>query len=158
MMLLPSGRSNSDVYPLPNASTTANSVVGVSKPLLLTRTSSPQLTTATTTTLSNGGANINAYTHSCANGPAAAALEAAGSLPETGTQAKATATTAATTTDAVNAVVGFGPILGQAKTGNGSIAIGTWIEVDQHLEAVQEKLKVGWTVHVGKEGRLYYCK
>ncbi|XP_060646092.1 uncharacterized protein LOC132784471 [Drosophila nasuta] len=179
MMLLPSGRSNSDVYPLQNASTQSPSVVGASKPLLLTRTSSPQLTTLP---MSNGGANTNAnaITNSSANSSAAyttllkssniAPQETAGSLSETGTQAAtttstttATATAAstipATTVDTINSGLGvagiYGPILGQSHAG--SIAIGNWGEIDRHLEAVQDKLKAGWTVHVGKEGRLYYC-
>ncbi|EDV91335.1 GH14593 [Drosophila grimshawi] len=154
-MLLPSGRSNSDVYPLPNANTTASSVGG-SKPLLLTRTSSPQLTTLPTL---NGGAN-NAYTTlRTPNASAAVAQEKAGSLSETGTQATTTTSTPTTTataaTNAGNCGIGvggiYGPILGQ------SLPIGNWGEIDRHLEAVQDKLKTGWTAHVGKEGRIYYC-
>ncbi len=30
--------------------------------------------------------------------------------------------------------------------------------VKEHLAVVQAKLKPGWTVHVSKDGRLYYCK
>ncbi|KAH8311181.1 hypothetical protein KR044_004686 [Drosophila immigrans] len=173
MMLLPSGRSNSDVYPLQNASTQSSTMVGASKPLLLTRTSSPQLTTLP---MSNGGANTtnsstntNSYStllrSSNAIAQAAAPQETAGSLSETGTQASTTtsATTAATipatTVDSINSGLGvagiYGPILGQSHAG--SFAIGNWGEIDRHLEAVQDKLKAGWTVHVGKEGRLYYC-
>lgn len=184
-MLLPSGRSNSDVYPLQNANaptTTTTSNVGVAKPLLLTRTSSPQLTTLPT---SNG--NANAYTStlyssnsvsapvsasastSFATSTVAAAQETTGNLSETGTHAAlATATTPSSTTQAATTItttttgetvnsggIGFyGPILGPGS----SIAIGNWGEIDRHLEAVQEKLKAGWTVHAGKEGRLYYCK
>ncbi|KAH8358936.1 hypothetical protein KR093_003372 [Drosophila rubida] len=179
MMLLPSGRSNSDVYPLQNASTQSPTVVGASKPLLLTRTSSPQLTTLP---MSNGGANTtnsssnaNAYTTLLKSSNASAAAvphETTGSLSETGTQAatttltttaQATTTTTstipATTVDTINSGLGvagiYGPVLGQSHAG--SIAIGNWGEIDRHLEAVQYKLKAGWTVHVGKEGRLYYC-
>lgn len=183
MMLLPSGRSNSDVYPLQNANApTTTSNVGVAKPLLLTRTSSPQLTTLPT---SNG--NANAYTStlyssnsvsapvstsasasaSFSTSTVAAAQETTGNLSETGTHAAVAAAAAATqaatsaaatttsTGETVNSAgIGFyGPILGQ-----GSIAIGNWVEIDRHLESVQEKLKAGWTVHAGKEGRLYYCK
>lgn len=198
MMLLPSGRSNSDVYPLQNANasttttTTATSNVGVPKPLLVTRTSSPQLTTLPT---SNG--NANAYTtalHYASNSvsapvsasasatfststvaaaAAAAAQETTGNLSETGTQAAATSSTTTAATNAATATTttstseplnsgGFGiygPILGPTQAlGHGTIAIGNWGEIDRHLESVQEKLKAGWTVHVGKEGRLYYCK
>ncbi|XP_034485797.1 uncharacterized protein LOC117790452 [Drosophila innubila] len=166
MMLLPSGRSNSDVYPLQNSSSQASSV-GASKPLLLTRTSSPQLTTLPT---SNGSANANAYTtllnSSSSSSPSVAPQETAGSLSETGTQSTTTTSTttttttiAATTADTINSGIEvggiYGPILGQIHAN--SIAIGNWGEIDRHLEAVQDKLKAGWSVHVGKEGRLYYC-
>lgn len=178
MMLLPSGRSNSDVYPLQNVNTTAApaSSVGGSKPLLLTRTSSPQLTTLQT--LNGGGANAHTALRSNSSAAFAATLaqETAGSLSGTGTQATATTsatasttttTTAiaatATTTANVNAVhTGFGtgaiygPILGPNQAGNAPI--GNWGEIDRHLDAVQDKLKAGWTVHVAKDGRLYYCK
>lgn len=29
---------------------------------------------------------------------------------------------------------------------------------DYSLDAIQDCLKEGWTVHTAKEGRLYYCK
>jgi hypothetical protein len=31
-------------------------------------------------------------------------------------------------------------------------------DVNRYLEAIQENLKEGWTVHTAKDGRLYYCK
>lgn len=34
----------------------------------------------------------------------------------------------------------------------------SWREIDEQLQALQENLKDDWTVHMGKEGRLYYCK
>ncbi|XP_064546505.1 uncharacterized protein LOC135434070 isoform X1 [Drosophila montana] len=181
MMLLPSGRSNSDVYPLQNVNTTTASVGGA-KPLLLTRTSSPQLTT--TLPMLNGGAN--AYATLRSNSSAAfsvtVAQETAGSLSGTGTQATTTTstssptttattttttaiatTTTTTTTATANCAVnsGFGtgsiyaPILGTSHASG--VPIGNWGEIDRNLDAVQEKLKAGWTVHVGKDGRLYYC-
>ncbi|KAH8414021.1 hypothetical protein KR222_002345, partial [Zaprionus bogoriensis] len=170
-MLLPAGRSNSDVYPLQNANTQAPSV-GVSKPLLLTRTSSPQLTVLPTSN------DVNAYTtrpstsatSASPSSKVAASQETAGNQSETGaltattTTATITDTTsalAALTTEAVTSTgigVGgiYGPVFGPAQAQD-SIAIGNWGEIDRHLEAVQEKLKAGWTVHAGKEGRLYYC-
>ncbi|KAL9871565.1 uncharacterized protein ACN427_014589 isoform 1-T6 [Glossina fuscipes fuscipes] len=36
-------------------------------------------------------------------------------------------------------------------------AIENWEENDRYLKAMQIKLKEGWSVHVGNEGRLYYC-
>lgn len=36
--------------------------------------------------------------------------------------------------------------------------IGNWEEIDRNLEALQSNLKHGWSAHLGKEGRLYYCK
>lgn len=36
--------------------------------------------------------------------------------------------------------------------------IGNWETIDRHLQAVQENLKNDWTVHMSKDGRLYYCK
>ncbi|EDW13831.2 uncharacterized protein LOC6572228 [Drosophila mojavensis] len=195
MMLLPSGRSNSDVYPLQNVNTTTASAssVGGSKPLLLTRTSSPQLTTLQTLNGGGigGGGGANAHTALRTNSSAAFAAtlaqETAGSLPGTGTQATATtsttasatttttaisttttaisttatatATTAAASVNAVNTDFGagalYGPILGPSHAGNAPI--GNWGEIDRHLDAVQEKLKAGWTVHLAKDGRLYYC-
>lgn len=31
-------------------------------------------------------------------------------------------------------------------------------DIDYQLESMQSNLKPGWTIHSGKEGRLYYCK
>lgn len=39
-----------------------------------------------------------------------------------------------------------------------SVSSENWKDIDRHLEAVQTKLKDGWSAHLGKEGRLYYCK
>ncbi|KAM8705852.1 hypothetical protein ACLKA7_010188 [Drosophila subpalustris] len=169
-MLLPSGRSNSDVYPLQNASSQASNV-GASKPLLLTRTSSPQLTTLPTSNGTNAYTTLhNSSSASASASSSVAAQETVGSHSETGTQATTTtststttattiATTTTTTADTVNSGIEvggiYGPILGQIHAN--SIAIGNWGEIDRHLEAVQDKLKAGWSVHIGKEGRLYYC-
>lgn len=190
MMLLPSGRSNSDVYPLQNATNnTAGGGAGPgngngtgpglggpgsgagggvqSKPLLLTRTSSPQLTTLPTT---NGSIAHATPTRSngCPSQPGITAI-ATPAIATTGTPPPHPHPgTEATTTDLVSAGIGiggnssvtgiYGPLLGQSH-GSGIVGMaGNWPEIDGHLEAIQEKLKPGWSVHVGKEGRLYYCK
>ncbi|KAH8280104.1 hypothetical protein KR018_007777 [Drosophila ironensis] len=188
MMLLPSGRSNSDVYPLQNATnnTTAGGPVGAgtgtgtaagaggggasSKPLLLTRTSSPQLTTLPTT---NGSIAHATPTRSngCSSQSGITAITTATATPPPLT-ARSHGAGEATTTDLVTAGIGiglgngsnngggigiYGPLLGQSH-GSGIVGVaGNWPEIDGHLEAIQEKLKPGWTVHMGKEGRLYYC-
>ncbi|XP_030373813.1 uncharacterized protein LOC115623555 [Scaptodrosophila lebanonensis] len=195
MMLLPSGRSNSDVYPLQNVTTTAAASVGANKPLLLTRTSSPQLTTTTTTaaatlgglgaiTAPNGGPNANANAYATQNAVTQAqetdttlatvaatttATTTAGSLSEAGTQAGVAAdritTTTAATIEPQPHSLGIGgyypPLLGHRVAHAAAVSVlsgaGNWAEIDRHLEAIQEKLKAGWTAHVGKEGRLYYC-
>ncbi|XP_041674595.1 uncharacterized protein LOC108116168 isoform X2 [Drosophila eugracilis] len=196
MMLLPSGRSNSDVYPLQNAAnTTATSAggpatgsggVGVGggvggggggggatskpKPLLLTRTSSPQLTTLPTT----NGSVVHA-TPTRSNG---CPLPQSSGIPTTtlATTATSIATatsgtsagmeaTATTTDHGIGIGNGtncgstgiYGPLLGQSHGGVIAGMSENWPEIDGHLEAIQEKLKPGWSVHVGKEGRLYYC-
>ncbi|XP_001359323.4 FERM and PDZ domain-containing protein 4 isoform X1 [Drosophila pseudoobscura] len=195
MMLLPSGRSNSDVYPLQsanNSSTTASaSAPAGAKPLLLTRTSSPQLTTLPTTNGTNaphttpnrplngvGGAAAAGAAAGCPSQSQSQSQSQTGIQPITAGGAVATggATTAgateATTTEPVSSGIGvgvgpataagtgiYGPLLGQSH-GHGSNAAGVagnWSEIDGHLETIQEKLKPGWTVHSGKEGRLYYC-
>ncbi|KAH8346497.1 hypothetical protein KR084_001617 [Drosophila pseudotakahashii] len=172
MMLLPSGRSNSDVYPLQNAAnnsaTATSSTGGVAtggggggatarpKPLLLTRTSSPQLTTLPTT---NGSVVHATPTRSngCPLPPQSSGIPA--TLATTIATSATTSAVQATTTE-LGIGIGngiYGPLLGQS---HGSVIAGmaeNWPEIDGHLEAIQEKLKPGWSVHVGKEGRLYYC-
>ncbi|XP_037956584.1 uncharacterized protein LOC119686158 [Teleopsis dalmanni] len=144
MMLLPSGRSNSDVHPLQNTP----------KPQFLTRTSSPQLTLNAINKTENGGYTLSATpvkTASAINAPAAqttAALSTSpGSYNETGT--------------AVDHILTFPNFVGNSVANKAAVAVlgnvGNWKEIDRHLEAIQNKLKEGWTVHVGKDGRLYYC-
>ncbi|KPU79576.1 uncharacterized protein Dana_GF17163, isoform D [Drosophila ananassae] len=180
MMLLPSGRSNSDVYPLQNATNNTPGGGGPgngtgpvpvplpgggaqSKPLLLTRTSSPQLTTLPTT---NG--SIAHATPTRSNGcPSQPGITTIATTATPQPPPPSHPGTEATTTDLVTAGIGiggnssvtgiYGPLLGQSH-GSGIVGMaGNWPEIDGHLEAIQEKLKPGWTVHVGKEGRLYYC-
>ena len=31
-------------------------------------------------------------------------------------------------------------------------------DISRYVDAIQEQLKEGWTVHTAKDGRLYYCK
>ncbi|XP_017110706.1 uncharacterized protein LOC108134762 isoform X2 [Drosophila elegans] len=191
MMLLPSGRSNSDVYPLQNsANTTATSAGGAAtgggggitggvtggvtgggggatsrpKPLLLTRTSSPQLTTLPTT----NGSVVHA-TPTRSNGCQQPQSQSSGILAATTATSMATATSSATEATATtttelgtgnatgNGSGIYGPLLGQSHGSVNAGVAGNWPEIDGHLEAIQEKLKPGWSVHVGKEGRLYYC-
>ncbi|XP_016960791.1 uncharacterized protein LOC108031664 isoform X2 [Drosophila biarmipes] len=193
MMLLPSGRSNSDVYPLQNAANTTATSTGAGvaaggaggagpggvpaggatskpKPLLLTGTSSPQLTALPTT---NGSVVHATPTRSngCSQPPSTSASAPSAGMPATlaTTMAAPSAVTGveSTTTElgigngtscGSGPVSGiYGPLLGQS---HGSVIGGVaenWPEIDGHLEAIQEKLKPGWSVHVGKEGRLYYC-
>uniref|UniRef100_A0A6P4F707 Uncharacterized protein LOC108047450 n=1 Tax=Drosophila rhopaloa TaxID=1041015 RepID=A0A6P4F707_DRORH len=189
MMLLPSGRSNSDVYPLQNsANTTATSAGGAAtgggsgggtgvgggaggatskpKPLLLTRTSSPQLTTLPTTngsvvhatpTRSNGFPQPQSSGIAATTGTSIATATPATSATSTGTEAPLTTTELGIGTVTGNGTGIYGPLLGQSHGGVIAGVAGNWPEIDGHLEAIQEKLKPGWSVHVGKEGRLYYC-
>ncbi|XP_055852569.1 uncharacterized protein LOC129916576 [Episyrphus balteatus] len=65
-----------------------------------------------------------------------------------------------TTGDALTSTTttGEGPTIrktGIVATTNNSAS--NWNEIGRHLDALQENLKDGWTVHAGKEGRLYYC-
>ncbi|XP_034663929.1 uncharacterized protein LOC117898554 isoform X1 [Drosophila subobscura] len=175
MMLLPSGRSNSDVYPLQSANSSTTAASAGAKPLLLTRTSSPQLTTLPTT----NGTNAHTTPIRPVNGVAGAG---AGSFSQSQSQSQSqsgtAATEATTTTEPVSSGIGvgvgpatatgtgiYGQLLGQNQGhghghGQGSNAAGVagnWSEIDGHLETIQDKLKPGWTVHSGKEGRLYYC-
>lgn len=195
MMLLPSGRSNSDVYPLQNAAnTTATSTGGATsaggaggaggvggvcggvgatsnpKPLLLTRTSSPQLTTLPTTngsvvhatpTRSNGCPLTQSSGIPVTMATTATAMATATPDPSGCTEVEGTASTELSTglANETNCGTGiYGPLLGQSHGGVIAGMTENWPEIDGHLEAIQEKLKPGWSVHVGKEGRLYYCK
>ncbi|XP_037711772.1 uncharacterized protein LOC119548545 isoform X1 [Drosophila subpulchrella] len=182
MMLLPSGRSNSDVYPLQNAAnTTATSTGGGGgvatggagggpgggpstkpKPLLLTRTSSPQLTTQPTTNgsvvhatpiRSNGCPQPQSSFSSSSGIPATLATTIATPSAATGVESIATELGIGNGTNCGSGTGIYGPLQGQSHGG----VIENWPEIDGHLEAIQEKLKPGWSVHVGKEGRLYYC-
>lgn len=175
MMLLPSGRSNSDVYPLQNAAnttatppTTTGAGAGgggaASKPLLLTRTSSPQLTTTTALPTTNGSI---AHSHGHAtptrsNGcpQSLPGIPAIAPLGAEATQGTELVTGNGNNGSGTNCGTGiYGPILGQSHGSAMAASIaGNWPEIDGHLEAIQEKLKPGWSVHAGKEGRLYYCK
>ena len=47
---------------------------------------------------------------------------------------------------------------GKIGAPNGQTVFSDMPSVKEHLVDVQAKLKAGWTVHVSKDGRLYYCK
>lgn len=47
---------------------------------------------------------------------------------------------------------------GGGGSGNSSITIPANQDSVNNLDAIQENIKEGWTVHTAKDGRLYYCK
>lgn len=191
-MLLPSGRSNSDVHPLQNTQ----------KPQYLTRTSSPQLsiaaqspTVATTTTIQSSSSTPsviktdiaagiatkaeNGYTlqmgakttpSTAAAAPAPATTKtlstsvSPGSQSESGTDRISTYPTFLAYKNATPAITTATISLSAPTTTTTATAVsllanaGNWEEIDRYLQALQCRLKEGWTVHVGKDGRLYYCK
>ncbi|XP_065354698.1 uncharacterized protein LOC135949159 isoform X2 [Calliphora vicina] len=190
MMLLPSGRSNSDVHPVNNTKNCQFS----------TRTSSPQLTINSGNKTENGGYALSASTPSSTS--TAATLASAASEPYTNSASAPNSTLSTppsnhqshtiqmpnngTVTASGNVLLSNSPG-SQSETGtttagrytngqkvtfmaNGNISSstgalttmtssspGNWEDIDQHLDAIQTKLKEGWTAHLGKEGRLYYC-
>ncbi|CAG9787960.1 unnamed protein product [Diatraea saccharalis] len=54
--------------------------------------------------------------------------------------------------------LGASPKFGSPRLGAGSFRCRTVTEDDAALERIQMELKEGWTVHTGRDGRLYYCK
>uniref|UniRef100_A0A2A4K2F1 Uncharacterized protein n=1 Tax=Heliothis virescens TaxID=7102 RepID=A0A2A4K2F1_HELVI len=55
--------------------------------------------------------------------------------------------------------LGASPKYGSPKLGTGSPKLGrVTLEDEAALERLQAELKEGWTVHTGRDGRLYYCK
>ncbi|CAH2046804.1 unnamed protein product, partial [Iphiclides podalirius] len=54
--------------------------------------------------------------------------------------------------------LGASPKYGSPRLGNGSPKLGRTAEDEAALERLQAELKEGWTVHTGRDGRLYYCK
>lgn len=188
MMLLPSGRSNSDVHPINNTKNVK----------FLTRTSSPQLTINTGNKTENGGYALSATTQSSTTSAAAtmatttpeqyttntfSAPNSTLSTPHSNPQTYSNGTATATGNVLLSNSPGSQSETGTTTAGrytngpkvtflaNGNISSstsalttmpsqspGNWEDIDRHLEAVQIKLKEGWSVHLGKEGRLYYCK
>ncbi|KAI8121876.1 FERM and PDZ domain-containing protein 4 [Lucilia cuprina] len=186
MMLLPSGRSNSDVHPVNNTR----------RPQFSTRTSSPQLNinsgkktenggyaspesvstpapmattgseqyknsySAPNSTLSTPPSNHQSYTIEMANNGTIAATgnvllsNSPGSQSETGTATAGRYTNGPKVTFLANGNISSST---GALTTMNSTSPGNWEDIDRQLEAVQTKLKEGWSAHLGKEGRLYYC-
>ncbi|XP_005188022.2 uncharacterized protein LOC101899879 [Musca domestica] len=178
-MLLPSGRSNGDVH-----AAASNSKLGINS---LTRASSTQVSINPHRETENVGVHLSAAPSSLTNPsqirnisssaptstlstpashspqihitslPTAGAMllsNSPGSQSETGTATSGRCTDGAKTTFMTN---------GNASASVGVLTavtpatIGNWAEIDRHLEVLQASLKQGWTVHLGKEGRLYYC-
>ncbi|KAF9824747.1 hypothetical protein SFRURICE_016856 [Spodoptera frugiperda] len=55
--------------------------------------------------------------------------------------------------------LGASPKYGSPRLGTGSPKLGrAALEDEAALERLQVELKEGWTVHTGRDGRLYYCK
>ncbi|CAH2207996.1 jg851, partial [Pararge aegeria aegeria] len=63
--------------------------------------------------------------------------------------------------------LGASPKYGSPRMGSGSPRMGSGsprfegrgaLEDEVSLERIQTELKEGWTVHTGRDGRLYYCK
>ena len=197
-MLLPSGRSNSDVHPINSTTKTAH---------FSTRTSSPQLsinsgnkrengtyaqnspisvssTSPISATVTTGGevpiseqfTNSSSAPNSTLSTPASnnhqpytsqmhssSALATGNTLPSNspGSQSETGTTTAGHYTNSPKVTfLSNGGISSSAGALSAMTAscLGNWEDIDRHLEAVQTKLKDGWSVHLGKEGRLYYCK
>ncbi|XP_023290911.2 uncharacterized protein LOC111674523 isoform X1 [Lucilia cuprina] len=186
MMLLPSGRSNSDVHPVNNTR----------RPQFSTRTSSPQLNinsgkntenggyaspesvstpapmattgseqyknsySAPNSTLSTPPSNHQSYTIELASNGTIAATgnvllsNSPGSQSETGTATAGRYTNGPKVTFLANGNISSST---GALTPMNSTSPGNWEDIDRQLEAVQTKLKEGWSAHLGKEGRLYYC-
>ncbi|XP_073810969.1 uncharacterized protein [Musca autumnalis] len=169
MMLLPSGRSNGDVHAANNTKQTNNS--------LLTRTSSTTQDSKTEnvgiilSTVSSSSTDPSQAGHISLSAPTSTLSTPASHLPqihstsmlhsnspgsrsETGTTTSGRCTddtkTALMTNGNVSACMG-------ALVAVTPATIGNWAEMDRHLETLQANLKHGWTAHLGKEGRLYYC-
>lgn len=55
--------------------------------------------------------------------------------------------------------LGASPKYGSPRLGSGSPKLGkSAVEDEAALERHQTELKEGWTVHTGRDARLYYCK
>ncbi|XP_061395069.1 uncharacterized protein LOC133330674 [Musca vetustissima] len=181
-MLLPSGRSNGDVHASTINTKQSNNSLLTRTPLTqgninldkktenvgihLSATTSAVPNTdpsqvrhislsAPTSTLSTP-ASHSPQTHGTSTPTVGAMLHcnSPGSQSETGTTTSGRCTdgpkTAFVTNGNVSASVG-------ALSATSPAIIGTWTEIDRHLETLQATLKHGWTAHLGKDGRLYYC-
>lgn len=54
--------------------------------------------------------------------------------------------------------LGASPKFGSPRLGGSPRPSRTAVEDEAALERLQVELKEGWTVHTGRDGRLYYCK
>lgn len=54
--------------------------------------------------------------------------------------------------------LGASPKFGSPMLGGSPRPTRTAVEDEAALERLQAELKEGWTVHTGRDGRLYYCK
>lgn len=190
-MILPSGRSNSDVHPI-NSTTKTDFSTTTSSPQLsinsgiktengtYAQTSSISATVAATvagempaakqytkstsapnSTISTPASNHHQpYTTQMASQSVSGtkhtlASNSPGSQSETGTTAAGRYTITPKVTFSTNGNISSSVGTFSAMT---TQCIGNWEDLDRHLEAIQTKLKDGWSVHLGKEGRLYYCK
>ncbi|XP_055375517.1 uncharacterized protein LOC129608184 [Condylostylus longicornis] len=80
----------------------------------------------------------------------------AGTVVGTGIVAIAAATTAITTPSTTAVITNSVNTIQAVKTA--TAATNTYnVDLTKHLDVLQDALKDGWTVHCGKEGRLYYC-
>ncbi|XP_069967957.1 uncharacterized protein [Bactrocera oleae] len=125
MMLLPSGRSNSD------------------------RITTPQLVDKSTNKLKN--VQTTASIISKNNGPV--------STMDTNSLSPGNQSENGICCSAHSILTSKFPALIGTTTEDYSVLSNTesWKEIGQQLQALQETLKDEWTVHMGKEGRLYYC-
>ncbi|XP_075144836.1 uncharacterized protein LOC142219944 [Haematobia irritans] len=169
-MLLPSGRSNGDVHTVNNSNKAIN---------FLTRTPSPQ----SNTKLGNKSENVGSLVSPASPSFAPTSQPGETSVPSTHPPTYSPQTTQSTGVMLLSNSPGSKSETGTTTSGrfmdgtkssflsNGNVSssvgalatvtpatIGNWEEIDRHLEALQANLKTkNWTVHLGKEGRLYYC-
>ncbi|XP_054081674.1 uncharacterized protein LOC105208444 isoform X1 [Zeugodacus cucurbitae] len=125
MMLLPSGRSNSDRIPSPQLVVTGTNNLKI-------------LQTTASITSKNNGAVPTVDTKSLLPG----------NQSEIGVCCSARFNFTPKLPGSIGTMAEDYSILRNAES---------WEEIGQQLQALQENLKDDWTVHMGKEGRLYYC-
>ncbi|XP_013108624.2 uncharacterized protein LOC106087945 [Stomoxys calcitrans] len=171
MMLLPSGRSNGDVQTINNTNKSIN---------FLARASSPQSSINLGSKSENAGCLVSpapstftpasqsseqkpmSTNHSATYSPQTTHSSGVMLLSNSpGSQSETGTTTSGRFVDGTKSSFLSN---GNVSSSVGALAtvtpatIGNWEEIDRHLEAAQANLKSKhWSVHLGKEGRLYYC-